>query len=366
MRMIVDEGLGDSVKKAESSRPTSSNQLTYDARNPYAHVENTPSREGLGYTGPSAPTVTAPGASEAGWQTIAEVFARFRLVWGIGMRSKWNLAIAVGMLIACCTTAHGATLYATGDDPDMLYAINTVAGTLTPVGGYSLVSPGDEFAIGGLEFSPSGILYGVSIGSLGRLYTLNPATGQATNVGLTNQFTFEGALAFDPTNGVAYLANGGTAGSPSLSTVNLATGNATKVGQIGNSSHDFAGFAFSPAGQLYGLDRITNALWAIDKANPSGPGTVQIGAGLGGGIVMGPVGGMTYDAQSGLYWGYASDSKALFTVDLATGAGTIVLQFNGPNDPVLWSLASPNVIPEPATLALLTAGAALCIRRRRR
>lgn len=270
------------------------------------------------------------------------------------------------MLLACSSIAHGAVLYATGDDPDMLYAINTVSGTLTPVGGYSLVSPADEFAIGGLEFGPNGVLYGVSIGSLGRLYTMNPANGQATNVGLTNQFTFEGGLAFDPTTGAAYMSNGNTAASPSLSIVNLVTGNATKVGQIGNTPHDFAGFAFSPTGQLFGLDRITNSLWAIDKANPSGAGTVQVGGGLGGGIVMGPVGGMTYDAQTGVYWGYASTTKAIFTVDIATGVGTIVQQFDGPEDPVLWSLASPNVIPEPATLAMLAAGAALCIRRRRR
>lgn len=270
------------------------------------------------------------------------------------------------MLLACASAAQGATLYATGEDPDMLYTIDTANGTLTPIGGYSLVSNSDEVAIGGLEFSPSGVLYGVSIGSLGRLYTLNLANGQATNVGLTNQFTFEGGLAFDPITGIAYMANGNTSTSPGLSTVNLNTGNATKVGQIGTTPHDFAGFAFSPTGQLYGIDRITNALWAIDKTNPSGAGTVQVGGGFGGGIELGPVGGMTYDAQTGLFWGYASQSKTLFTVDVTNGIGTVVHQFNGPDDPTLWSLASPNVIPEPGTLAMLAAGAMICVRRRRR
>ena len=75
---------------------------------------------------------------------------------------------------------------------------------------------------------------------------------------------------------------------------------------------------------------------------------------------------VTYDASTGVYWGYASGTRSLFTVSVATGAGTVVQTLNGPNDPVLWSLASPNVIPEPASLAMLTAGVALCVRRRRR
>ncbi len=282
------------------------------------------------------------------------------------MRSDFKLGIVASMLMACSTAAHGATLYATGENPDTLYSINTVAGTITPIGNYSLVSNADEVAIGGLEFGPNGVLYGVSIGSLGRLYTLNLANGQATNVGLTNQFSLEGGLAFDPTTGVAYTVNGGTSSSPGLATINLVTGNATKIGAIGTTPHDFGGLAFSPSGQLFGLDRITNSLWAIDKANPSGPGTVQIGAGLGGGVSMGSVGGMTYDAQTGVYWGYASTTKAIFTVNVLTGAATIVQQFNAPGDPVLWSLASPNFIPEPASLAMLAIGAAVCIRRRRR
>jgi len=269
-------------------------------------------------------------------------------------------------MLAFAGTAHGATLYATGSDPNVLYSINTVAGVITPVGAHTLVSADDEVAIGGLEFSPSGVLYGVSIGSLGRLYTLSLANGQATNVGLTNQFSYEGGLTFDPTTGTAYMVNGNTSANPGLSIVNLATGQATKIGIIAGGAHDFDGLAFSPTGQLYGLDRLTNALWAIDKNDPSGAGTVQIGGGLGGGINMGAVGGMTYDASNGVYWGYGSGSRSLFTVDVNTGLGSVVKTFDGPNDPVLWSLASPNVIPEPASLGLLAAGAMLCIRRRRR
>lgn len=289
-----------------------------------------------------------------------------RLNRGIGMRSKWGMGLLAVVLLAGTSAARGATLYATGENPNILYSINTVAGVITPVGAYSLTSQQDEVAIGGLEFSPSGVLYGVSIGSMGRLYTMNIANGQATNVGLTNQFSYEGGLSFDPTNGTAYMVNGNTSANPALSTIDVNTGLATKVGIIGGGSHDFDGLAFSPSGQLYGLDRITNSLWAIDKANPSGPGTVQIGGGLGAGVNLGAVGGMTYDAMTGVYWGYASGSKSLFTVDVVTGLATVVQTFDGPNDPVLWSLASPNVIPEPASLAMLLAGATLCIRRRRR
>jgi hypothetical protein len=135
---------------------------------------------------------------------------------------------------------------------------------------------------------------------------------------------FEGGLAFDPTTGTLYGVNQGNSGSPQLFTVDVVTGQGTIVGLIAGGEHDFAGLAFTPTGQLYGLDRVTNALWRIDKANPAGAGTAQVGAGLGGGISMGGLGGMARDSATGDVYGYAGGSGHLFSVDLATGLGTVL------------------------------------------
>jgi hypothetical protein len=238
-------------------------------------------------------------------------------------RQDW-LAIA-GMVLVSAVVAIGpaaaVTLYT--NDNQTLYTLDSVSGALTPVGNYSI--PPGEFFIGGLEFNTAGTLYGISAGAGPRLYTLDPATGAATPVGpLGIVFVYEGGLAFDPTDGTLYGVNQGDSFNPNLFTVNVATGQGTIVGLIGGGKHDFGGLAFSPAGQLYGLDRATNALWRIDKANPAGAGTTQVGAGLGGGIVMGGLGGMTRDSGTGIVYGYAASSSHLITVDLATGFGAVL------------------------------------------
>jgi hypothetical protein len=144
-------------------------------------------------------------------------------------------------------------------------------------------------------------------------------------------------LGFDPTDGTLYGVNGRNANMPNLFTVNVATGQATVVGRIGSSEHDFAGIAFTPDGQMYGLDHTTNALWQIDKTNPSGAATVQVGTGLGGGISLGDTGGLARDSETGIVYGFASGSGHLFSVDLATGLGTVLHSIPTPSE--LYSLA---------------------------
>jgi hypothetical protein len=251
------------------------------------------------------------------------------------------LGICSLLLVVAAPQAGSIELHAT-TATQSLYTIDTNTFAVTFVGNYTI--PGNEGFIGGLAFDANQILYGISATSGAQLYSLNPANAFTTLIGPLNVgFVFEGGLAFEPGTGVLYGVNQDNAFAPHLMRINVATGQATVVGQIAGKQHDFAGLAFDPAGQLYGLDRPTNALWKIDKLNPSGALTVQVGAGLGSGIVMGNVGGMTNDPATGTYYGYAGDgggggSRHLFTVDLATGLGTVLHQFTA-KDPDFYSLA---------------------------
>lgn len=81
----------------------------------------------------------------------------------------------------------------------------------------------------GLDFSPSGVLYGISQFSL-RLYTLDITNGDASLIGetgLDRQGRFLAGLAFRP-DGVLYAAQGAN-----LYTIDIATGLATFVGSTG-------------------------------------------------------------------------------------------------------------------------------------
>jgi hypothetical protein len=252
------------------------------------------------------------------------------------LRATLNLMLLLTLSLAL--PASGVTLHATDAVNDALYTIDTSDGTYSVVGYYALNNPGVEGFIGGLAYDTGlDLFYGVSASSSARLYTVNPNNASTTDIGALNiGFVYEGGLAFDPIDGTLYGVNQGSSSTPTLFTVNTTTGAGTTVGQVAGGNHDFGGLVFDAAGQLYGLDRVTNALWRISKTNPSGAGTVQVGSGLGSPISMGDVGGMTKDAN-GVVYGYAGGSLHLFTVNLATGAGTVIHTY-GAADPVFYSL----------------------------
>ena len=268
-------------------------------------------------------------------------------------------AVLLFAVSASAQVALGGTLYAVANGPDLLLRYDAAAGSFDPVGAYALNNPVAEFALGGLEFAPDGILYGVSITSSARLYTVDAATAQLVEIGPLNVNAFEGGLAFDPLNGTLYGVNAVVASAASLYTVDLLTGQASVVGAIGGGNHDFNGLVFDGDGNLFGIDRVTNALWRIDKTNPDGPMTQQVGAGLGP-IALGGFGGMAVDTDAEQIVAYAESSKTLFAVDLTSGSASVI-QNLGPGAPDITGLA---FIPEPATAALLLT--ALLARRRGR
>ncbi|MFQ5424016.1 MAG: PEP-CTERM sorting domain-containing protein [Phycisphaerae bacterium] len=277
--------------------------------------------------------------------------------------SRTNLSLMVCSVLALASAAEAQSLFAVGANPNVLYSVDVTTGDLAAVGGYSLTEPGSELFLGGLEFGPNGTLFGVSVGPRARLYSIDPVNAAANAIGLMNEFSFEGAVAFDPNTGAMFGANGRNANVPTLYTIDPLTGQATPLGIISGGPHDFNGFGFDTNGDLFGLDRVTNSLWKIDKTNPWGAGTMQVGSSFGPGLQIGSFGGMTVDPVSGQAFGYAGGSRTLFAVSLLTGVTTVIRQYAA-GSPNLMGLA---FIPEPCALSLMMlAGVVLAVRRRRR
>ena len=243
-------------------------------------------------------------------------------------------ALVMVLVSANLASAAAVTLYASDAIGRDLYAINTLDGSVTLLGNHGVSS-----GFCALEYSQRGdVLLGLTRLRTAALYSIDPNTVTAARIGgLGIGYVYEGALAFDPTNGALYGANVGSDEHPEIFVVDPNTGAGTIVGEVAGAPHDFDGLIFDSDGQLYGLDGVTKAMWRIDKNDPSGPGTTQVGNGLGAGIEMGAVGGITLGPDGAIY-GYAADSHVLFTVDLGTGQATIIHSF-GPDVPVFYGLA---------------------------
>lgn len=137
-----------------------------------------------------------------------------------------------------------------GDGANWIYALSFIGNDFTKL--YAIVYDSWEFMPG---------TYGtidVATGAFTPLGRITGATGWAWT-GLTQ----------DPLTGLVYAVNSNDGFGGRLYTIDLATGDATVVGDIDgpgvDSSRIIPGIAISPAGQMYGIDQFGQQLLAIDK-----------------------------------------------------------------------------------------------------
>jgi hypothetical protein len=276
----------------------------------------------------------------------------------------------MSLALALATAAQGAVIYAAtaAGAAGQLVTLDSATGAVVQLIGPTNDAAGANYGITGMAFHPTtGVLYGSSANSdpltAAKLVTIDPATGQVTLIGLFNagnpgtRAATMTDLAFD-TAGNLYGV--GSVGGPQLFSINIATGQATQVGATSMTSTTGGGLAFGPDSTLYGTPTAstfgtynTTTGTFSNIANPTKP--------AGGGY-----GALDFD-ENGILYGLNVGSGTpppshLVTINPATGAVTDLGASLGQLDSIAIR------VPEPASaaMAVMALGFATITRRSRK
>jgi hypothetical protein len=166
------------------------------------------------------------------------------------------------------------------------------------------------------------------------IWTIDPETGDMISIGdydPGNTGISLNGLAFDPISEKMYACS-----STALYTVNMGTGALTLVGNFLTASNLMIAIDFDHNGNLYGIEIVTDALYAINKNT-----AVETYIGLTG-YYHNYAQDMAYDDNEHIMYlsAYTELGGGLYTCNLGTGAATYIGNFQ--NDLELTALAIPS------------------------
>lgn len=266
-------------------------------------------------------------------------------------------ATLVGLVTFTCVPAQAAheMIYIVDQNNNLINFWSDTPGTIINAFSINGVKQAEE--IRGIDFF-GGTIYGM--GSFGELYTLNPANGIATQIGA--------GFGVVP-NGATFGVDNGPTGFQIVSGngQNLLVNRATGVATVGPALAYAAGDPH--AGQTPRVDALAyndvTGVWYADDTLANSLATFIPGTGVlhtigANGIDAARFNGLDISPFTGItYFGTpaaSSDPQAnLYTVNLATGAVSLVGQIDVPNAGTL--LRGLTVVPEPSSFALLALGA---------
>jgi DNA-binding beta-propeller fold protein YncE len=263
------------------------------------------------------------------------------------VRVYWFWVVCtVSLMIASVKPADA--MLVTVDAEQTLYSIDRETAAVTRIG-HMEADEADIFA--GLAYdSTHDILYATTTGT-NRLYSIDYTTGKATLIGDLGASLMHG-LAYDPCT-VRLLGTFGQSKGDGLYSIDVSTGAATLIGRTGFFNEDHLntvqGLAVHPKTHvLYGIVAGPAFNWSalieIDMETAQGTWI---------GRQSSHISGLAFDAQTNLLYGIDNWTSKLYTIDLRTGAATLVGS-TGLGNPL--GLEDVVTIPEPATVVLLAIG----------
>lgn len=281
---------------------------------------------------------------------------------------KWALAVA--LLVTSAPLVQGAAVYGVTARNELIFFTHTTPGNVTNVGAITGLGVAEQILA--IDFRPAtGQLYG--LGSENRLYTINTATGAATQVGSDGAFALNGSsfgFDFNPTVDRIRLVSD----SDQNLRLNPITGGLGATDANLNPASDVVGsaytnnFAGATTTTLYGIDYVTNNL--VRQGGIDGPPSPNLGN-------ISVVGALGFDVDSRVGFDIGNgltlaslnlvggSTTGLFTIDLSNGSASFVGNIEAGSE--VTSLAI-NPVPEPSTYVLFGTGlaAAIAMRRYRR
>ena len=225
----------------------------------------------------------------------------------------------------------------------------------------------------GIDVRPANsVLYGV--GSTSRVYTVNPLTGLATQVGVAGAFALTGTafgMDFNPVpDRIRHVSN-----TEQNLRLNPNDGTLTATDTALNPAGNIVGTAYAnnfpgaATTSLYAIDSAAGTLVLIGSLNgsPISPNTGQITTvgSLGLGTNLNEAIGFDISGQSAQAMATVTTGgiSRLYSINLATGAATLQGTIGpGTNPYIGFTFAT---IPEPSIALLLAAASAMKLRRRR-
>ncbi len=290
-----------------------------------------------------------------------------------------TLAIVMAMTTLCGLSSKAETVYVLTSNDQIITFDSASPGTILSARSITGLQIGESLQ--GLDARPvNGLLY--SLGSSSRLYTVDPSTGAATQVGsgqfstLLNGTSF--GLDFNPTvdrirvssdldqnlrlnpNNAdvtvdgTFAYNGGDLFAANNPNINAVAYDNNVVGAVTTT--------------LYAIDSLLNTLTVVTSPNSgtlSTIGSLGIDAARFNGFDISGVTGLGYAVSPAA----SSDPAAnLYTIDLNSGLATLVGRI-GDLDQDILVRGMTVAVPEPGTLALFACGGVfgfLALRKRRR
>ncbi len=177
------------------------------------------------------------------------------------------------------------------------------------------------------ECSAQGTMYACR--SSREFYSINPATGAATQIGsISAGVTVSASLAHDCNTGITYVSNtfANVGVSKAIYTLNLTNAVATRIGPYGDPAILMHGIEVDTrTGALYGMSTHNGGLYGINKT--TGAATLIALTDLVGTTTFASLG---FDSDNGIMYVVSSISDSLYRLNLTNGEVVLVGPLNGP------------------------------------